>query len=77
LREAAKRKKGYRDMAIAEGEMTPEVTRAQAVLARLERGLRGEEGGKLWPLNRVIWRAGELKLRSAIPLLIQLLRQIP
>ena len=32
---------------------------------------------KSWPLNRVIWRAGELRMAAAAPLLIQLLARSP
>jgi predicted DNA-binding WGR domain protein len=37
-------------------------------------GLRGRADGRRqsWPLERVIWRAGELKLREAAPLLAEL-----
>lgn len=37
------------------------------------RSRRRQQPNKIWPLNRVIWRAGELKLHAAEPLLLQLI----
>ncbi len=45
--------------------------RARAVLARLTLGDKAAEGA--WPLDRAIWRAGELAIRDAEPLLLTLL----
>ena len=45
--------------------------RADAVLDRLRQGARGG-GRRPWPLSRAIWRAGELSLREAVPLLVGL-----
>jgi predicted DNA-binding WGR domain protein len=55
--------------------------RAQAVLNRLNEAggsglqqvIRKLTGQEKWPLERVIWRAGELKLRAAAPALISLI----
>lgn len=50
--------------------------RSQAVLNRLAAALQSSiaprPGAKAWSLNRVIWRAGELKIQAAAPLLLQL-----
>ncbi|MBD1892504.1 HEAT repeat domain-containing protein [Coleofasciculus sp. FACHB-SPT9] len=43
--------------------------RHQAILNRL-----ANRDNRKWPLERAIWRAGELKIREATPLLIQLIR---
>lgn len=42
--------------------------RHQAILNRL-----ANQDNRKWPLERAIWRAGELKIREATPLLIQLI----
>lgn len=42
--------------------------RHQAILNRL-----ANRNNRKWPLERAIWRAGELKIREATPLLIQLI----
>lgn len=76
---ASKVKKGYRDVAIS--NETPETQsveeanapttdnpRHQAILNRLV-----NRGNTKWPLERAIWRAGELKIREATLLLIQLI----
>jgi hypothetical protein len=50
--------------------------RAEAVLRRLQQGLANEgraRGKKPWRLSRAIWRAGELRLGEAEPVLLQLL----
>ncbi|HBB32852.1 MAG TPA: hypothetical protein DDZ80_31190 [Cyanobacteria bacterium UBA8803] len=74
--------KGYRDVTNQPtGEMvapppvpretvlvTSNNPRHQAILRRL-----ANRDNTKWPLERVIWRAGELKIREATPLLIQLL----
>jgi len=44
--------------------------RSRAVLARLTQG--GDPRGS-WPLSRAVWRAGEMKLRQAEPVLIDLI----
>ena len=52
-----------------------ENARAQAVLSRLRERSTGR--GRAWPIDRVIWRAGELGLREAEPLLLQILNERP
>lgn len=45
----------------------PKPTREEAVLARL----RGDSGArKPWDYDRVVWRAGEMRLAAAVPLLL-------
>ncbi len=51
------------------------VGRERAVLNRLSRGDRAPRGE--WPLDRAIWRAGELALRQAEPLLLNLMDSVP
>ncbi len=76
---ASKVKKGYRDATTS--NETPETQsveeanapttdnpRHQAILNRL-----ANRDNNKWPLERAIWRAGELKIREATPLLIQLI----
>jgi predicted DNA-binding WGR domain protein len=76
---ASKVKKGYRD--VTTSNETPETQsveeanapttdnpRHQAILNRLV-----NRDNNKWPLERAIWRAGELKIREATPLLIQLI----
>jgi len=70
-----KKKKGYRDVTIAESSSTPpdqpvptHKTREQAVLDRLANNKPSK-----WKLERAIWRAGELKITEATPLLINLI----
>jgi predicted DNA-binding WGR domain protein len=64
-------------------EIDPEA-RKQAILARLQAEIRGERPAATkykktkkdrtpWPIDRVIWRAGELGITEAAPLLMQLL----
>lgn len=77
----SKTKKGYREF--NEPPLEPASThrtvtrpvdsdaRAQAVLTRLRSGAAIAKGG--WPLERAIWRAGELALRPAAPLLLNLI----
>lgn len=55
--------------AAARGARTPADFRAQAVLRRLQAGPRGGT----WRIERAIWRAGELQIRTAVPTLIRLL----
>jgi HEAT repeat protein len=65
-----------------ENNLTP---REQAILTRLRAAvaaLKSQKGKipvweKGWPLERVIWRVGELKLCQAVPLLIKLLTPDP
>jgi predicted DNA-binding WGR domain protein len=54
--------------------------REQRILSYLQAALSGQARPphkKQWKLDRMIWRAGELQLRSAAPLLIQLMQQQP
>jgi predicted DNA-binding WGR domain protein len=74
--------KGYRDVSDGARNETPASAtvpaiinvpvsndpRHQAILNRL-----ANRDNRKWPLERVIWRAGELKIREATPLLIQLI----
>ena len=68
----SKKVKGYQDVSQQQNpeEPTPlqKESREQIILTRLAN--RREDK---WPLNRVIWRAGELKIKAATPLLIPLL----
>lgn len=48
---------------------TPAEFREAAVLRRLQAGPRGSK----WPIERAIWRAGELRVRGAAPVLVRLL----
>jgi predicted DNA-binding WGR domain protein len=68
-------------------EIDPEA-RKQAILARLQAETRGErpvatknkktkKDRTPWPIDRVIWRAGELRITEAAPLLLQLLTPDP
>ncbi|MEB3179987.1 MAG: HEAT repeat domain-containing protein [Nostocaceae cyanobacterium] len=74
-----KTKKGYQDVsttAVEQETSIPEPVsvpvvddaRKQAILNRL-----ANQDNSKWPLERAIWRAGELKITEAAPLLIQLL----
>ena len=77
---AEKTKKGYRAVSAAAVASAPipvkalkavgdADARAQAVLNRLQR----PHDKSNWPLNRAIWRAGELKISAAAPLLVNLI----
>lgn len=77
----SKTKKGYREIS-ARAEEEPPVksvvygpsdreAQARAVINRLRDGAGGKKNN--WPLERVIWRTGELKLREAAPLLVALI----
>ena len=76
---ASKVKKGYGDVTISNETPEPQSVeeanapttdnpRHQAILNRL-----ANRDNNKWPLERAIWRAGELKIREATPLLIQLI----
>jgi predicted DNA-binding WGR domain protein len=83
---ASKTKKGYRDVTgqpvgaapkssrqMAKPPVDPDA-RNQVILNRLaEAARRDQKKGRAWSMERVIWRAGELKLRAAVPLLINLI----
>jgi predicted DNA-binding WGR domain protein len=75
----SKTKKGYREVSDQLREppvrrvisgTADNAARAEAVLTRLRDAAAGKQG---WPLERVAWRAGELRLRAAAPLLIDLI----
>ena len=75
----SKTRKGYREInaQAAEPPTRPVVSgpanreaQTQVILDRLR--ARGDGGKQSWPLERVIWRAGELRLREAAPLLVEL-----
>lgn len=78
----SKTKKGYRPINTAGAPTNPpqpkttrainEGARTRIILDRLQNPTRGEQK-KGWPLERVIWRAGELRLREAAPLLVNLI----
>ena len=68
-----KTKKGYQDVSTPPAEETlvkPEkaATRQEAILNRL-----ANQNPSKWPLERAIWRAGELKIPEATPLIIPLI----
>ncbi|GET39996.1 WGR domain-containing protein [Microseira wollei] len=70
---AEKTKKGYQDVSTPPLEETlakPEkpATRQEAILNRL-----ANQSPSKWPLERAIWRAGELKIPEATPLIIPLI----
>lgn len=82
-----KTKKGYQDVSgqvVAGTEMlstpvtsetfTPEEARKRAILRRLQLGINTPTSKvhKKWQVSRVAWRAGELGLTEAAPLLIEL-----
>lgn len=70
---ASKVKKGYSALESMAGaqisEAVAEDPRVAAVLARLK---RGDDKAADWALSRAIWRAGELGIEEASPLLINL-----
>lgn len=68
---AEKVKKGYREAASDApnvADAAPAATREEAILNNIAAG-----GSRKWPLERAIWRAGELKIAEAGPLLINLI----
>ncbi len=75
---SSKTKKGYRDISTAEPAATaldptaPDSgeARKQAILSRLAGGGNGK-----WPVSRAIWRAGELQISEATPLLLPLINK--
>lgn len=88
----SKTKKGYRDVTgqdlaqlnpgqaavppvVLTKSIDPEA-RSQAILAQLQAAVNGEES-QVWPVDRVIWRSGVLRLQAAVPLLQQLLNPEP
>jgi predicted DNA-binding WGR domain protein len=76
--EQEKRKKGYvaageaQVITSAEPKAKPGTDkRKKAILKILKTAAAGEEA-EHWPLSRVIWRAGDLKIQEAIPVIIKL-----
>ncbi|HAZ48729.1 MAG TPA: hypothetical protein DDW76_23090 [Cyanobacteria bacterium UBA11369] len=70
---AEKTKKGYQDVSTPPAEETlakseKPATRQEAILNRL-----ANQNPSKWPLERAIWRAGELKISEATPLIIPLI----
>lgn len=73
---AGKKKKGYEyvdDLATAKVKesnriFTSQNPRHQDIIKSL-----AQENGQNWPLDTAIWRAGELKIKEAVPLLINLI----
>ncbi len=78
---ASKVQKGYREVTAGNSDrtITPQPVQTQntsltenphhqAILNRL-----AGEGNQKWPLERAIWRAGELKIKEATPFLIKLI----
>ncbi|NJK73456.1 MAG: WGR domain-containing protein [Microcoleus sp. SU_5_6] len=68
---AEKVKKGYREVgsdAPSQPDAAPAATREEAILNNIAAG-----GSPKWPLERAIWRAGELKIAEAGPGLINLI----
>lgn len=73
-----KTKKGYQDVSntgVAETpapkkakSSDPNKARKTAILNRL-----AEQEEENWPLERVIWRTGELKIKEAVPALLELI----
>ena len=77
---AEKTKKGYRAASAAAVSAAPIPVKAlkatgdaAARAASVLQYLQAPGANAPWPLNRVIWRAGELKLRTAAPLLVNLI----
>lgn len=83
-----KTKKGYRVVSGASKEQISQQTkppvsksvdeeaRLQKVLEHLAAAVKKQKPPKskhAWPIERVIWRAGELKIKEAAPLLVQLI----
>lgn len=75
----SKTSKGYREVNAQPAEPparrvaygpTNREAQARAVIDRLRAGAAG--GARGWPLERAAWRAGELRLREAAPLLVGL-----
>src|SRR5688572_20551541 len=78
--EDEKRKKGY----AADGEnpnFIPDLTptksdasaskRIKAIIKNLKANINDEEN-ESWPVSRIIWRAGELNIKDAVPFILEL-----
>ncbi len=76
----SKTSKGYKDVSSSPTPKAPReidaAAREKAILHRLTQAVQGEydeDQETHWPLKRVIWRAGELKIKTATPLMLDLL----
>ncbi|MBC7863683.1 MAG: WGR domain-containing protein, partial [Bacteroidia bacterium] len=81
--EAEKRKKGYREqnetpvfvVKTSNGADKDELSaQKKTILKHLKTFLNGEEH-ETWPISRIVWRAGELKIKEAIPEMLKILQQ--
>ncbi|MEM6286571.1 MAG: WGR domain-containing protein [Bacteroidota bacterium] len=77
----SKTKKGYAEVPALRSAPEPKErrpidpeARAAAILARLDAARRDPEAETDWPTDRVIWRAGELRLAEAAPAILDLAR---
>lgn len=79
---ASKTKKGYLETHVPTTDASTEpkaprpIDRAaqrQAILARLDAAVADPDADTDWPVERVIWRAGELRIQEATPALLALL----
>ena len=72
---ASKTKKGYEEIRTSSSApkrpVDPEA-RAAAILARLQTALDTPDAETDWPVDRVIWRAGELRIAEAAPAILEL-----
>jgi len=77
---ASKTKKGYEEVDTTENDtparrerrpVDPEA-RAAAILARLRTAIDTPDADTDWPVDRVIWRAGELRIAEAAPAIAEL-----
>lgn len=66
-----KTKKGYQDVTAPAPVEAKIFTKDAAARDREILKQLAEGGSEKWPLERIIWRAGELKIREATPLLIE------
>ena len=74
---ASKTKKGYAEVEAAtparrETRPIDPDARAAAILARLQAALETPNAETDWPVDRVIWRAGELRIADAAPAILEL-----
>jgi len=72
--EQEKRRKGYRLAdELPPPELPPAATREEALLRRLAALASGQTRFRTaWKPSRVIWRAGQLRLRESVPFILQL-----
>ncbi|GAB5536462.1 MAG: hypothetical protein Rubg2KO_27110 [Rubricoccaceae bacterium] len=77
---ASKTKKGYEEIASSKASASstapkrpidPEA-RTVAILARLQTAIDTPDAETDWPVDRVIWRAGELRIAEAAPSILEL-----